>query len=55
MPNRVRVLTVPDAPPILIAHGDQDTFVPPEHARNLVERLRATSTSRLELEELVSA
>jgi acetyl esterase/lipase len=31
-----------DAPPLLIAHGDQDTFpgVPPEHARDFVGRLR---------------
>ena len=27
-----------DAPPLLLAHGDQDTLVPPEHARKLVDR-----------------
>ena len=41
-----------DAPPLLIAHGDQDTLVPPEHARKLVDRLRATSTSPVVYVEL---
>jgi acetyl esterase/lipase len=35
----------PDAPPFLIAHGDQDTYVPVEQARELVTRLRSISTS----------
>jgi acetyl esterase/lipase len=30
-----------DMPPLLIAHGDQDTFVPVEHARAFVELLRS--------------
>jgi acetyl esterase/lipase len=45
----------PDAPPLLIAHGDQDTLVPPEHARDLVARLRATSTSPVVYAELPGA
>jgi acetyl esterase/lipase len=32
------------APPILIAHGDHDTFTPVEGARRLVGHLRSTST-----------
>ena len=32
-----------DAPPPLIAHGDQDTLRAPGHARQLVDRLRDTS------------
>jgi acetyl esterase/lipase len=45
----------PDAPPLLIAHGDQDTLVPPEHARRLVARLRATSASPVVYAELPGA
>jgi acetyl esterase/lipase len=44
-----------DAPPLLIAHGDQDTLVPPEHARQLVARLRATSASPVVYAELPGA
>ena len=44
-----------DAPPLLIAHGDQDTFVPPEQARTLVDQLRATSTNPVVYAELPGA
>lgn len=43
------------APPVLIAHGDQDTFVPPEHARALVERLRSSATAPVVFVELPGA
>ena len=42
----------PDAPPILIAHGDQDMLVPVEQARALAERLRDVSTSPVVYAEL---
>lgn len=45
----------PDTPPLLIAHGSQDTFVPPEHARPLVARLRVTSTNPVVYAELPGA
>ncbi len=45
----------PDAPPLLIAHGDQDTFVPPGHARQLVARLRDTSNNPVVYAELPGA
>lgn len=44
-----------DAPPLLIAHGDQDTFVPPEHAREFVERLRGVSANPVVYVELPGA
>ena len=44
-----------DAPPVLIAHGDQDTFVPPEMARRLVARLRAISSNPVVYAELPGA
>ncbi|GAA0372762.1 alpha/beta hydrolase [Actinoallomurus spadix] len=33
----------PDAPPFLLVHGDHDTLVPAEDARNFAERLREVS------------
>jgi acetyl esterase/lipase len=42
----------PQAPPFLIAHGEQDTFVPPEQARQFVERLRRTSENPVVYVEL---
>lgn len=45
----------PDAPPLLIAHGDQDTYVPPEHVRQFVTRMRATSTNPVIYAELPGA
>jgi acetyl esterase/lipase len=35
----------PDAPPVLIAHGDQDTYVSAEHARGFADRLGGVSAS----------
>lgn len=32
-----------DAPPFLLIHGDQDTYVPPAHAQRLAARLRSVS------------
>jgi acetyl esterase/lipase len=45
----------PDAPPFLIAHGDQDTLVPAEGARRLGDRLRAESASPVVYVELPGA
>lgn len=45
----------PDAPPLLIAHGGQDTFVPAEHARQFVERMRAAATHPVVYVELPGA
>ena len=45
----------PQAPPLLIAHGDQDTLVPPEHARQFVERLRKTASNPVVHVELPGA
>ena len=47
----------PDAPPLLIAHGDQDTFpgVPPEHARATVEELRLAGVDPVVYVELPGA
>jgi acetyl esterase/lipase len=42
----------PGMPSLLIAHGDQDTFVPVEHARAFVERLRSEATSPVVYVEL---
>jgi acetyl esterase/lipase len=35
----------PDAPPLFVAHGDNDTYVPVEAARELVERTRSVSAN----------
>lgn len=45
----------PDAPPMLIAHGDQDTLVAPANARDCVERLRAASSQPVVHVELPGA
>jgi acetyl esterase/lipase len=45
----------PDAPPVLIAHGDQDTYVSPEHAQAFAARLRSVSTSPVIYVELPGA
>jgi acetyl esterase/lipase len=45
----------PDSPPMFIAHGDQDTFVPPEHTRQLIARLSATSKNPVVYVELPGA
>ena len=42
----------PRMPPLLIAHGDQDTFVSVEHARVFVDRLRAAATNPVVYVEL---
>jgi acetyl esterase/lipase len=44
-----------DAPPVLLAHGAQDTLVPPEGARALAAMLRAGSTSPVVHAELPGA
>jgi acetyl esterase/lipase len=43
------------APPFLIAHGDQDTYVPVEQARGLTTRLRDISESPVVYAELPGA
>jgi acetyl esterase/lipase len=45
----------PDAPPLLIVHGDQDTYVPPEHAREFVERARRSARGPVVYAELPGA
>ncbi len=40
------------APPIFLAHGDQDTYVPVESARCMAERLRSRSTEPVVYAEL---
>jgi acetyl esterase/lipase len=42
----------PDAPPILVAHGEYDMLVPVEQARALTERLRNVSASPVVYAEL---
>jgi acetyl esterase/lipase len=42
----------PGAPPIMIVHGAQDTFVPPAHAREFVARLRSVSSRPVVYAEL---
>jgi acetyl esterase/lipase len=42
----------PDAPPILLAHGEYDTLVPAEQARAFADRLRDVSTSPVVYVEL---
>ena len=42
----------PDAPPILVAHGEWDMLVAVEHARTLAERLRDVSESAVVYAEL---
>ena len=44
----------PDTPPVLIAHGDQDTYVGAEHARRFADALRRTSTNPVVYVELPS-
>ena len=44
-----------DAPPFLVADGDQDTYTPPEGARALVDHLRAVSTNPVVYAELPGA
>ena len=44
-----------DAPPFLVAHGDQDTFVPVETARHFVDRLRDASSNPVVYVELPGA
>lgn len=45
----------PGAPPILIAHGDQDTLVPPDGPRAIAEKLRGVSVNPVVYVELPGA
>jgi acetyl esterase/lipase len=45
----------PDAPPLLIAHGSLDTYVPAEHARRFADRAREASTAPVVYAELPGA
>lgn len=45
LPSSPRDYVRPDAPPVLIAHGDQDTFVAADHARRFADELRSTSAN----------
>ncbi|WP_199747780.1 alpha/beta hydrolase [Actinomadura sp. WAC 06369] len=42
----------PDAPPVLVVHGDRDTIVPVESARDFTARLREASTRPVVYAEL---
>lgn len=44
-PSRPSAYAHPDAPPIMVVHGEQDTLVPPALQVDLVDKLRAMSTS----------
>ena len=44
-----------DAPPFLLIHGDQDTYVPPAQAQRLAARLRSVSRERVVLAVLPGA
>lgn len=54
-PSRPVARARPDAPPLMIVHGGQDTLLPPDTARHLAERLRAVSTSPVIYAELPGA
>ena len=45
----------PDAPPLLVFHGERDTLVPVEDARTFVARLEAVSTNTVRYVELPGA
>ena len=45
----------PDAPPVFIIHGAQDTFVPPEPARRLASTVRSVSAQPVLYAELPGA
>ena len=45
----------PGVPPLLVVHGDQDTYVPPEHVRGFVEQLRRAGVRDLAYAELPGA
>ncbi len=48
-------LAGPDAPPLFVAHGDNDTYVPVEAARELVARVREVSANPVVYVELPGA
>jgi acetyl esterase/lipase len=50
-----RTFPTGNVPPCLVAHGDQDTLVPVDDARDFVERLRATSPNAVVYAELPGA
>jgi len=52
LPSSPADYVYPDAAPLLIAHGDQDTYVSPEHARWFADRVRETSMSPVVYAEL---
>lgn len=44
-----------DAPPLMIVHGEQDTFVPPGHTRQEIARIQAVSAKPVVYAELPGA
>lgn len=52
LPSSPRDYVRRDAPPVLIAHGQQDTFVAAEHARRFADELRGISTNPVVYVEL---
>jgi acetyl esterase/lipase len=50
LPSQPAAYAHPGTPPLLIAHGDQDTYVPPEHARQFIQALQAASAPVIYLE-----
>jgi acetyl esterase/lipase len=55
LPSSPMAYDVAVAPPIFLAHGDQDTYVPVEGARLLAEQLRSRSTEPVVYAELPGA
>lgn len=55
LPSAVHDHAHPDAPPIMVIHGDRDSHVPVEHARTLVRRLRAAGCDPVLFAELLGA
>jgi acetyl esterase/lipase len=54
-PSRPSAYVRADAPPVMIVHGAQDTFVPPREAARLAAALSACSTSPVVYAELPGA
>jgi acetyl esterase/lipase len=52
LPSSPQAYVRPDAPPFLVVHGELDTYVPVEGAREFAESLRAISTNPVGYAEL---
>lgn len=47
VPSSPRAYIRPDAPPVFVAHGDNDTLIPAERAENFVDALRGVSMNHV--------